>query len=242
MSSHILAPGSLGGWVSVTPPPGSPSLWFSARNVDGNNNAGFVDGQSIATWVNLGALGSTWNLAQATAGSRPIFNAIGSAGKMNNQPAAAFNGSKLMATNTGLALQAQPLTWAIVASANGVGSETYFGGAGANAHALIATTLALSVYAGAGPNPSGQSIVANKIHTLTALGNGTSSITSVDGVSGATFNAGAVSVDNLILGANGASANFVTGLIYEVIAYTATTTSPASIAAWVASIYGATPQ
>lgn len=230
--------------TGVIPPPGSPTLWFSAQNIDGlgNGNSAFADQAQIATWVNLGSLGSAWNMTQATAGSRPLYNLIGTAGKMRNRPGIAFNGSKVMATATGLSSQAQPITWAIVASANGSGTETYFGGAGSNAHALIASTLALQIYAGTGPLGSGQSITANAIQTITMVGNGGSSNTSIDGTQGGNVSAGTIAIDNVIIGANGASLNFLSGTVYEMVAWTGVVVSAASINAWVSSIYGATPQ
>lgn len=222
-------------------PPGSPLVRYSSSNVDGLGNVGFVNNQQVGTWVNIGSLGAAWNNVQAVGGTRPTWLAVGSAGKMNNLPAVNWNGSQNMASATSLPLQAQPLTWVVVASANGVGNESYFGGVAPNGNAMLLATLAISIFAGSLP-ATGQSITASKIQTLTATMNGAASFGSVDGVSGGAVAAGANSLDNIILGANGAFLNNVTGIYYEVLVYGAGAPSVAAINAWVTLAFGATPQ
>jgi hypothetical protein len=222
-------------------PPGAPLVRYSSSSVDGNNNSGFVGGQQVGTWINIGSLGATWNVVQAVGGTRPTWLSIGSVGKMNNLPAVNWNGSQNMASATSLPIQAQPLTWVVVASATGSGNESYFGGVAPNGNAMLLATLAISIFAGSLP-ATGQSIVANKIHTLTATMSGAASFGSVDGVSGGAVPAGANGLDNIILGANGAFLNNLTGITYEYLIYGASPPSVAAINAWVASIGGATPQ
>jgi hypothetical protein len=67
----------LGGRYEETPLPGiaEPYYWYSAQDVDGRANASLREGDSIATWANLGTLASA-DLAPLDAAT-PIFHTGG---------------------------------------------------------------------------------------------------------------------------------------------------------------------
>ncbi len=72
-------------------PPGSPALWFNGQNIDGVSNTTLNNGDSIATWKNLGLLGNVADASNATLNNRPIFQKIASAGKINNLSSVKFD-------------------------------------------------------------------------------------------------------------------------------------------------------
>lgn len=200
-----------------------------------------VADQAVTPWVNIGSLGATWNVTQGTAAAKPTFRLIGSAGKMGNAPAVQFDGGDWLFTGV-IAAQAQPVTVMAITRVTGSGAELFMGGEAPNRIWFYSNTRVLTTYAGA--FGAGQTLTAGAIQCSTTLVSGASSIGSMDGVPGSSYDASTNTFDNVVIGASGSGGgSFLTGLIYQLAVWGgAGQPSQASLYAYSASNFGATPQ
>ena len=224
-------------------PPGTPTLWFSARNIDGSNNGTLVDGQVVGTWTNLGSAGAGGNLVQATAGSRPFFRAVAAAGKINNMPAVQGDGTRWMSTGAITAFTQPSLVAAVLRSETIPAVEFWIDGrnSGGTARQTLLEQSGVAEMASNGIVAIGTALAA-KFSSVNGLFNGASSQGRVDGVAGAVVNAGVFTLDGMSVFASNATTGLMNGYIAEILAYTGGgQPTAAQVEAYFASIYGVTP-
>lgn len=229
--------------LGVAAPPGSPSLWFDAQNVDGLNNSTMIDGQQVGTWKNLGSLASA-DLVQATGALRPLFRLVATAGKINNKSAVQSDGTQFMRTGAVASLN-QPNLVAVVfrstslaaitaiLDANSAGRQMFsFNGSGSGV---------VNMFAGVGPTSTGLTIVNLTWETLMGTFNGATSNGRLNGVDGGTINVGT----NVMGGLSAFSDNVTdifAGFIEEILVYSGSLPSAASVDAYINAKIGANPQ
>jgi len=209
--------------AGLTPPPGSPIFWFSAQSIDGALNSTLVDGQQIGTWVNLGSTGAGGNLVQATAGLRPTFKLLASAGKINNKSSALFVPTQWMQTaNT--ATFAQPNVICAVVRPN-TGSGTVADGNDAvNRNDILLSGSTWQLFAGTALYNSTLAATANVYHVVRSLFNTTSSTIRANKVtSTAGTSPGAASIDGMSIGVAGDATTPLSGEVVEIVVYGAGT-------------------
>lgn len=223
--------------------PGAPALWYSAQNIDAVNNTTLTDGQVIATWKNLGSVGSAGDLTQATAGSRPQFNRVAQTGKLNNYSAvSSLIGTRWMQSGATGAI-AQPTLIVLVARTNS-NSATFgdlFDGNAAR-QVVYRNTLSCEIYAGGSIVATGKSWVLSTWHTVSLTFNGASSSGRVDGSAGGAVNPGASALNGVTIFRDSGGAAFPwDGDIVQALVY-ADGTAAATVESAITSFYGATPQ
>lgn len=227
--------------------PGSALFFFDGDNIDGSHNTTLTDGGTISAWKNLGLMGTSADLAQATAGLRPTFRAIAEAGKLNNRGGVESAGTKFMATAT-FTIRQIPITWLIVYKNTASGTQVISCGGATNTNQTLTSGATVQMYAGTTQTPA-ITPVANKwetlilryeganstarLNTTTVSGFGTTGSTGIDalGLFWNPTNTGAASMIGTIACVAGFS---------SVSPYTAP--SDDEIYAWVTAKYGATPQ
>lgn len=227
--------------VGVTPP-GSPSLWFDAQNIDGTMNSSLIDGQAIGTWKNLGSIGSAGDVVQATAGNKPAFRLVAASGKINNKSAAeAIDNVRKMASGA-FTSQNQPYVVAAVFRNNsGVGVATVMGNNAATTkfYSNAGGPMTMEV---SGTNFTDGTPTVGSFHMMTGTVNGASSELRVNaastlGTTGATAFGTAVCLFDSNAGQN------MTGFLVEALFYFGGgTPTLASIETYFVSKYGAFPQ
>lgn len=225
-------------------PPGTPTLWYDGNNTDAFYNTLRADGVSFLDWINLGAQGTSGTLSQATAGARPLFRTVGEAGKINNLPAVANDGTRhTLCSFTDIP---QPITYAMILKFTTVaGTPVAFqGGAlGTDGHEMFSNTANPQVYCGTFFQVTSLTFQANKWHMFLWQANGASSLARLDGVAAsAPFDNGAQPLGGCGLFSQGSGANPMVGSFAEFIAYSGTlATHPAltTIEAYFKDKYGA---
>jgi hypothetical protein len=224
-------------------PPGTPVLWFDAQNIDGTNNSGLVNLQTIGTWLNLGSLGVGGNLAQATAGIRPQYVAVASAGKLNNK-SCVRNGAANWMQTAALTLMNQPTLIAAVAMTTSIaaGTSVISDGRGVGRNLVGRVGAPFSAYAGA-VQPLGGNFVINIYNSVNVNFNGAASVGRMDGVAGGAVNVGATGLDGVTIFSDTSFGSNWTGDIVELLIYNGGgQPTPAQVEAYFVSKYGATPQ
>lgn len=229
---------------SLPLPPGTPTLWYDASNTDAFYDTLRADGVSFLDWINLGAQGTTGTMSQATAGSRPLFRTVGGAGKINNLPAVANDGTRhTLCTFTDIP---QPITYAMIMLFTTVaGTPVAFqGGAlGTDGHELFSNTANPEVYCGTFFQVTSLTFQANKWHMFLWQANGASSLARLDGVAAsAPFDNGSNPLGGCGLFSQVGGGNPMVGSFAEFIAYSgALATHPAltTIEAYFKDKYGA---
>jgi len=226
--------------AGLPPPPGTALLWFDPRSVDGQLNASMIDGQQIGTYVNLGTLGSAMNAVQATAGLRPTFKLLGSAGKLNNTPTVLCTPTQWMQTPN-MTLQAQPNMVCFVGNPADALTRTFADGNDAiNRNDTFSSAAVWQQFAGTALNNSGLAATAGSYHVVSSFFNGTSStirankVTSTPGTS-----PGAAGLDGLSIGVAGDATSPCSGQVGAILVYGAgVIPSQASIDAWFDAAFG----
>lgn len=178
-------------------------------------------GITIETGVSIWAdqSGNSNDISQATPGDQPLFNASDS--NFNNQPSITFDGvSEFLnrSTFTGGALS-QPNTIFLLKKVSvSTGTQIYIDGQGAARHAIFQAGSVYRVFAGA--NYISDLATDTNTNIITSLGNGASSNLWKNGVpAGSTGNAGTVSMNGLVVGADITPANFFAGEIAYCLIY-----------------------
>lgn len=216
-------------------------LWYSAQNIDGLNNTSLTNGQTIGTWVNLGTLGAAGNLLQATAGLRPQYVLIASAGKLSNKSCVRSDGTRTMQTGA-LTTLAQPTLAAVVAMTTTIagGICDVCDGRTAARNILGRNAGFTLAYAGSFVIPAAGNWVANTYHGFNCNFNGASSVARLDGTGGGTINPGTNGLDGVTIFADLAGGSLWTGDIVELVIGASMTAAAAE--AQFTTNYGATPQ
>lgn len=231
MSAHILGPGlGLTGLVTSLTPSGSYvplgldalAAWHDAQNVDLSNNSTLVNLQALGTWKNastgLVSIGAAGDIAQATAGSKPRWDAVAVSGKIGNRPAVeCIDGLRAMASSAFTTIP-QPYQVAFVwRPTKATVQVVTTGGGSAGITPQIWTAAAANLFVNA-KSPAavvdtGMAVTANTFHTAIININGASSFVRVDGVQSANFDVATTTtgfVGSLIL-FNSTSAGGATG-------------------------------
>jgi hypothetical protein len=172
-----------------------------------------ADGVAVTTWRNAGTLGTA--ATQSTEASQPTYR--GSVTALNNRPAVDFDGTDdRLEIVSGVSL-AQPFSVVWIGSADvALLAQAFVGlNSGANARRLGLTNGgAVSLNLGAALN-SATARSANTGYMVNGYANGASSTTTVNGTADASGNAGASSLDQIIIGAGRTApstyANFLNG-------------------------------
>lgn len=224
-------------------PPLAPSLWFDAQNVDGLGNSSLTDGQAVGTWVNLGSIGATGNALQATAGAKPAFRKIATAGKLNGLSGIESIDNVRVMNSSAFSSQAQPYVVAAVwRNNNGAGVATVMGNTVANMKWYSNGGSGMKIEVSAVSVTSTTLITTGTYYMGTATVNGASSEERIDGSSnlGTT---GATAFGTVIsLFDSGAGQN-ITGIIAEILVYFgAGLPALPSIEAYFTAKYGSFPQ
>lgn len=252
MSAHILGPpigGITGLLTAVNPgppaptPPGTPSLWYDAQNIDGLNNSSLVDGQVIGTWSNRGSLGSSGNVVQATAGLKPTYKQVASSGKLNNKSCVRSDGARSMQSGA-LTTLTQPTLIAAVALTTSVaaGIRWIIDGRTTQRDAMGQNGSPVEIFAGTFIQP-GQNWSANTYQNVDCTFNGASSVCDMDGTASSSFNPGAGGLDGVTLFSDLAAGSLWIGDIVEVLVYNGGgQPTAAAVRAYFTAKYGATPQ
>lgn len=220
-------------------PPGSPSLWFDAQNIDGTSNSSMVDGQAIGTWKNLGSLGSAGDSVQATAGNKPAFRLIAVPGVFGNKPGIECIDVNRRLISAAIANITQPYTVASVIRTTKAATQVHFGGQ-APLSEFYNTVTTDHVNSGLDVdtvlNPS-----ANQFHGRVYTVNGAASNVRIDGVQSATINAGGTGFGTpIVIGCDPGIVLGTIGFINEVLVWSGAI-SPALIETYFASKWGTTP-
>lgn len=216
-------------------------LWFSAQNIDGSNNSTLTDGQTIGTWVNLGTLGAAGNLIQATAGLRPTYVLVASAGKLGNKSCVRSDGTKMMQT-AAISAMAQPNLVAAVAMTTTVagGICCITDGRTAQRHIVGRNAAFVEIYAGSFVIPGG-TWAANTYSTINCNFNGASTVARFNGTQ-TTINPNTNSLDGLTVFADLAGGSLWNGDIVEVVVNDDGSLTAATAEAQFVTNYGALPQ
>ena len=217
-------------------------MWFDAQNVDGLNNSTMIDGQQVGTWVNLGSAGAGGNAVQATAGLRPLFRLVATAGKINNKSAVQGDGTQFL-QSAGITAVNQPLVVAAVWRSTSIASLVGLldSNGGRDMISMTAGTGALNMYAGTGPVSTGLTLANTTWEVLVATFNGASSFLRMNGVQGSTISVGALTNTGSNLFSASGGTSIAAGFIEEALYYSDGTT-PAQIEAYLTAKIGATPQ
>jgi hypothetical protein len=224
-------------------PPGTPSLWFSAQNIDGLSNTSLVDGQTLATWVNLGSLGASGNVLQAVAGMKPAFKLVASAGKLGNKSCVRSDGARWMQSGA-LTTLTQPNLVAAVAMTTSVaaGFRWITDGRTSERNIVGQNGTPVEAFANSFVQPV-NGWAANSYQSVNVNFNGAVSIGRLDGVAGSAVNPGTGGLDGITLFSDLAGGSLWTGDIVEVLIYTGGgQPTAAQVEAYFVSAYGATPQ
>lgn len=217
------------------PPPGTPEIWYSSRDVDLLVNATMTDGMALGTWKNKGAVGAGGDALQAVAGSKPLFKALAALGKLNNAPSVAGNGSRWMQT-AALTNIPQPNMTVAVVRYNASGTVTCDGSAAAR-H-VIYTNPFWSLYAGAGPVSSARDPSENTYQQLNVLWNGASTVMRTNKSAIAGFGSpGAHGSDMITLFANFDGTGGLDGELVEFLLY-GTPPAAGDVEAWLDTAFG----
>lgn len=222
--------------------PGTPKLRFSAQNVDGLNNSSMIDGQQVGTWTNIGSLGAAANAIQATAGLRPLFALVASAGKLNNKSAVRGNGARWV-RSASITPIVQPMLVSALAMTTTIAAGTFVINdaiTGPNRPILFRSTASYHIFAGTDA-PTASSFVANSYHSVNGAFNGAASVGRMDGVASSGLATGAGSMDGVSLFADNANGEVWNGDIVEFSVHDDGTTA-AQVEAYYLAAYGATPQ
>jgi hypothetical protein len=230
--------------IAANQPPGSPALWYDAQNVDGLNNSSMVDGQQVGTWVNLGSLGASGTLTQATASSRPIFRLVGAAGKINNKSAVegVTVNTTFMQTSSFTAQGTVYYIAAVVKAKSNPGVAMLAGETGDLFQwGLISGNQRL--FQGGSSPTTGQTLTVGNWQSIGAQYNTASSFSTMDSVQSANVNVTVVSgiLGQFIIFNNGGINSSFDGFIVEMLAYVGTP-AIAPINAYFVAKYGVTPQ
>ncbi len=204
-------------------PPGTPTLWFDAQNIDGLGNSSLVDGQQIGTWTNLSSLGAAANAVQATGGLRPTFKLLGSSGKINNKSSVLFTPTQWMQTPN-VANQAQPNVICAVMKPIAGNGTIADGNDGVNRNDLLFSGGTFQLFAGTSLYNSAIAATAGSYHVLRALFNAASSTIRVNkATSTAGTSPGTAILDGLSIGVAGDATTPINGEIVELLVYGAGT-------------------
>jgi hypothetical protein len=222
--------------------PGAPVFFYDVGDVN-HGGAAPGDGSNIASFGNDGSFGVGADLTQATAGAKPFYRAVATAGKASNSPAIQSDGARWMQSPV-IAAQALPCKVGIVFRVEDL-AATYvlFDGpaAGGRCGAYVTATTGAIHMIGNGDVSTALNAVAATVHTGVFVFNGASSYLRLDGVQSANINPQPQQLTGFTLGAffNGSSMwkgyNWLSGVWMD-------GTSDANIEAYLAARFGATPQ
>ena len=224
----------------------TPELWFSANNINGLANVGLNNNDPLATWKNLGSLGSGWDALQAVAGNKPLFKSTAVSGKMGNKPGVLFDGADDYMLSTVQTAQAQPSTFCVVVRQETNVTGVFNSGSAANRQQLFTVFgVALEYFLFAsGSATTLKNLTLQTFHTLTAVFNGASSVGGLDGSLSGSINPGANTLDQIGLGAGPAYPAAPANCYLMQVAgfFGGSQPTHAQLVASVAAVYGATPQ
>lgn len=226
--------------------PGSPILWFDAQNIDGlgNSNAALTDGQQVGTWVNLGSLGTSANLTQATGALRPLFRKVATAGKINNLSAVQSDGTQ-WTMSLSFATQNAPNLHLTVWRATDFAQQgdLYDGAISRNILFFSLTTGGLNMYAGSAVTSTSQTVAAATWETTLANFQGATSWTRLNGAQSGNLNPGTGNLDRIVMFSDsvGTASTIAKCMIAEHVCWNGAAPSSASIEAYVTAKYGVTP-
>jgi len=229
-------------YPDVLGPPGAPILWFDAQDINLLGNAGIADNDPVGTWKNKGSLGTAGDLVQATAGFRPKFKKIASAGKLGNLSGVLADGVDDTMSTAGFAAKAQPNFYIAVMRIDNTAAAWILqngDGGGVQRNQISSAGTTLNLYAGS-VYASAAAVVQGTFHTVAGLFNGATSIAYVDGAAAASGNAGAQPLGAFEIFA-AAAGTFFTGYLIELLGYNSAQAEPAA-RAYLAAKYGVTPQ
>lgn len=218
-------------------PPGDPSLWYSAANIDGQNNATLSDSDPVCTWVDLGSLGV--DATQGDTGACPTFDADGGPG---GGPALVFDGGDYLVT-TGVETSqtmSQPNLIAVVSSAADLSAiRPVVSAPDGNFQNMVRYTATPQFEAFAGSSLVGGTPVAGQWDGIVALFSGASSSLRANGAEVATGDTGGESLRNIYIGANTGLVVFYVGSVGEVLVYD-TPPDPTDVETYLAAHHGVT--
>lgn len=217
---------------------------FDPQNIDGTNNSSLTDGQTIGTYVNLGAYGAAGNLVQATAGSRPFYRLIAASGKLNNLSAVQSDGARIMSTGA-CTLFTQPSLVCMIVRSETLPAIEFFCDGRSGGSTARQTLLQQSGTSQMASNSivNGGVMQAAKFHMICATYSGAASTLRLDGVTSGALNPGVFALDGVTLFASLVNSGPMTGFLGPYRAYTGPgqPTAAAVEAEWTTT-YGAFPQ
>lgn len=227
-------------------PPGTPSLWFDAGNIDGLNNTSLVDGQGVGTWTNLGSVGAGGNLVQASAPLRPLYRAIATAGKINNRSGVENTGTMQMSTAALTVIPQPNITATVYRQASGAAAmslnDNTVGGPTDRQLIQTNTGIVVNIYAGGGVVATGNVPALTTWETLLISWNGASTFGRLNGSQAANVNPGANGIGGWKIFNQSSNGEPWLGIVAEQLIWTGSLPSVAAIEAYFAAKYGATPQ
>lgn len=222
--------------------PGAPVFFYDVGDVN-HGGAAPTDGSNIASFGDDGSFGSGADLAQATAGAKPFYRAVGVAGKMANSPALQSDGARWMQSPV-IAAQALPCKVGIAFRVEDLSaSYVLFDGpaAGGRCGAYVTATSGLIHMIGNGDVSTALSVTAGQCNVGVFVYNGASSYLRLNGVQSANINPQPQQLTGFTLNAffNGSSPakgyQWLCGVWMD-------GTSDANIESYFAARFGATPQ
>lgn len=247
MRGHPTMGGDTNRGGSATPtvlnPPGFPFAWFDASNIDGHNNSTLVNGQTLPSWKNLGTAGTAYDAVQAIPALQPFYRtnvANGLPAVENSVAIDRWMGSTLPAGTI-----AQPIQWfaMVKAKSSQAGGGILWDcapGAG-NRIQMNFVSLQARLFAGAFAL-STSFLVVNQWESFSALYNGATSFSRLNGVQSANVNPGAALQQGVtLLAANLAGGSPFDGFLAELIGYTSVLPFAPTVEAYLAAKYGVTP-
>lgn len=235
--------GSYSTAVAAPTPPGTPALWYDAQDLKGlgDSNATQVDGTGVASWSSKGSHAGA-AMVQATGSAQPIFRKVATSGKINNLSAVQGDGTQWIQNLAFTTALVQPTMVAMVVRPTDLaGFVILFDGFTARQRIIVTNvTGVINGFAGSSVNYSSAMTAATWATNVMTF-NGASSVNRLDGVQSSTANPGANGLDGVqLFSLNGS--NIAPAMFAEVLVYDGTLPSAASVEAYFAAKYGATPQ
>lgn len=164
------------------------AAWYAADAI-----TGVTSGTSLSTWTDLSSQGV--HASNATVTLQPIYRA----NAQNGLPAVEYNlTSGYLQASAFSSVLTQPTTIYCVSRLSATATKIMYGGTAANHHLFVAAAGTWQMNAGTVYNSSVASDAS--WHVFGALFNGASSLLRVDGVASTAGNAGANTLDRLIIG------------------------------------------
>jgi len=226
--------------------PGAPKIYFDAQNIDALNNSTLIDGDLLSTWKNVGSLGAAADLAAVVdifGDHKPTYRQFAADGKIKNQSCVTGIGVPEMQSPVFAAIT-QPYTVVALFRNSEAPDANPHGlvdaGGGAALIKFAPSTYDLILNAGTLVD-TGIVPVQDQFHTVAFTFDGASSTGSLDTTTTGTIDTGANSLTQIGVFNEPGGANYFRGDLVALLVYD-DGTSIATIKAFLARKYGATPQ